>query len=116
MEPSKKEWLELVTRTMNRWRKAERVAMQGGKDALEKYLNDNDCPLCKRVNNVCSRCIVRAVFGINCHDIESYKKLITSEGAEAVNEAIQLIFVDLNLMYDKLEGGTDETINDGTTV
>ena len=117
MKPSKEEWLELLSRTMNRWRDAQQIATQDGKNALEAYLNDTDCPLCKRVNNVCSRCIVSDTLGANCHDLPSYKKLVVSLGAEAINEAIQLMFVDMNLMYDKLEGGdTDETIDDGKAV
>lgn len=117
MRPSKEEWLELLTRTMDRWREAQRIAAQDGKNALEAYLNASDCPLCKQANHICSRCIVSDVLGTNCHDLPSYEKLVVAEGAEAVDEAIQLMFVDMNLMYDKLEGGgTDEKIDDRTTV
>lgn len=117
MDPSKAEWLELLAATMDRWRKAQRVLLQRGKDALNKYLDSTDCPLCKRTNYVCADCIVTEIMGKRCQNVDSfhqYLKLVDARGPEAIAEAIRLMFIDMNSMYDKLEGGdTDEVVNDG---
>lgn len=116
METSNEEWQELLTETMDRWREAQRVA-QGGKEALDEYLNDTECPLCVRVSYICAHCIVSKILGTRCHDVISYRRLVAARGVEAIAEAIRLMFIDMNFIYDELEGGdTDEEINDAGSV
>lgn len=116
MEPSKDAWLKALSDTMDRWRDAQRVA-QGGKDALEEYLDATDCPLCNLAKFVCAHCIVSKILGDKCHELISYKRLVVARGVEAVAEAIRLMFIDMNYMYDKVEGGdTDEEVDHAETV
>lgn len=115
MEVSTDEWLEALEGTMDRWREAQRVA-QDGRDALEDYLDATDCPLCNLARFVCSHCVVSTILGERCHDVISYRRLVAAREVEAIYEAIQLMFVDMNFMFDKLEGGdTDEEVDDAET-
>lgn len=96
---------------MDRWREAQRVA-KDGKDALKDYLDSTDCPLCNLARFVCSRCVVNTILGDRCHYVISFRRLEAARGVEAIYEAIRVMFVDMNFMFSKLEGGdADEEVD-----
>ena len=77
-------WLELVKKTLVRWKRAQTLAKNRQKTRANEFLSASEkCPLCKTIRDKedrcfdCYNCIVNYVFEITCAESVDVQDLVS---------------------------------------